>query len=408
MLVVKEENKRNLFLAISKLTDTRIAMGEERKDKGSKRTASGFEKKYINREIHDLLLPAAQKVGRKLNQDFELLLFQVTGVESSTLRTYKTSLNNFLKYTAENRGSFNLPRTKPGEDTIPAFYTIMCHILENYPREFQRIIDRFVIWGCTRFATNTVLNLTSGVIYYGDLLTGYGTTPRPNPKILERAKKLSKSGKGGAVPFPGKEIPLAFFEWLLLHDSYKYKFAGCFYAMMFYGNLRPSITYTLSPKNFIFIDKSGNKQQRPNSKTKQVILEVFRFKNQRNHTKSKRIPFTWNPNQTGPSPTNVIQVFRHLFKTHKRSPKFPTSAKRLRKLLKQFQAHTKTPFQTEIYSPESFRETMMGVSSTKLQPYQMMFITCHRSDRSIKHTYLRKQQQYAFRTYNNLLDTFFQ
>ena len=89
------------------------------------------------------------------------------------------------------------------------------------------------------------------------------------------------------------------------------------------------------------------------------------------------------------------------------SPKFSSSAKLMQQQLKQFRKETKTKFPWKAYTPESFRETMMGVAAKKLHPYQLMYVTSHKSERSIKHTYIAKQKTNTFQIYNNIIHNLF-
>jgi len=404
---IKSNEDLKLFHAISLITNARIKLGEQKKNKGSKRTADGHEKLYINREIKNILQPIAAEFMESLGYDFYVLLFHLVGVEASTIRTYKTSLGNFNKFILHYQNIVLMPERFQSDDHILTFYQIIESIMTVNPKNLQILIDRYIIWGASKKAKQTVLNMSSGVIFFGEFILDQ-PFPRPTKKLVARAKKLAKNGTGGAIPFPNEDLPLALIEWLLTQTSTKDQWSGVFYALMFYGTLRPTITYTLSPKNLKFINKFGTESKHPRKKTTKVILEVFRYKNQENHEKPKRIPFDWITTQTGPSPTNIIQIFRHLFKKHKTSPKFSSSAKLLQSQLQRFKKEEKLNFRPQKYTPESFRETMMGIASKTLHPHQLMYVTHHRSDRSIKHTYLAKQKEHTFEKYNQVINTLFE
>ena len=398
-----------IFEAISLFCNTRIKLGDKKKNRGSKRTADGHEKKYINREILAMLRPTSISIGKKLDYDFDLLLFHIVGVEASTIRTYKTSIRNFNRFMLSHQRVLLMSSNMKTKYPIIKFCMIISSILSENKQFLQKMINRYVIWGASIYAKRSVLNLCSGVIFFGEFLTEgiLYRFPRPTPKLIARAKKIAKNGTGGAIPFANQKLPLLFIEWLILQKNTKDQWSAVFYALMFYAMLRPTITYTLSPKCLTFWDKYENASPKPTKKTKKVILEVFRYKNQENHQTGKKIPFEWRTNQVGPSPTNIIQHFRHLFKKHGTSPKFTSSAKLMQNQLLRFKKAEKINFKMQKYTPESFRESMMGVAVEKLHPYQLMYVTHHRSERSIKHTYIVKQKTNTFNIYNEVINRFF-
>ena len=262
------------------------------------------------------------------------------------------------------------------------------------------------MWATFYDSKGTVKNLDSGPIFFGSFLIT-GRFPRISKELKQRAKKLAKPGTGGATPFSNEKIPLLFLEWLLSSDNVTNMWSGVFYGLMFFGTLRPSITYTLSPKCFYFVDKHGKRHSKPSRKTKQILLEVFQFKNQKDHEKPKRLWFDWVTETTGPTPTNITLTLLFLFDKYKVSPTFPKNAKRMQKQLKKFKKQEKIRENLEKYTPESFRETMMGSAAEKLAPHELMYVTNHQSDRSIKHTYIRKQKANTWKQYNKVIANFF-
>ena len=71
---IKSNQDLKLFYAISLITNARIKLGEQKKNKGSKRTADGHEKLYINREIKNILQPIMAEFMETLGYDFYVLL----------------------------------------------------------------------------------------------------------------------------------------------------------------------------------------------------------------------------------------------------------------------------------------------------------------------------------------------
>ena len=75
----------------------------------------------------------------------------------------------------------------------------------------------------------------------------------------------------------------------------------------------------------------------------------------------------------------------------------------MKKQLQEFKDSKGGRFDAQKFSPESFRETMMHVAAKKLAPHELMYITHHRSDRSIKHTYLQKHKTETYKTFNEII-----
>ena len=139
-----------LFQAISLVTNARIKLGEQKKNKGSKRTADGHEKLYINREIKNILQPIMTEFMEVLRYDFYVLLFHLVGVESSTIHTYKTSLGNFNKFILHHQNIVLMPERFQTSDHILTFYRIIESIMTINPSNLQTLIDRYVIWGASK------------------------------------------------------------------------------------------------------------------------------------------------------------------------------------------------------------------------------------------------------------------
>lgn len=280
----------HIYKAISFLTNARIELGETnyKKNRGSKRTADGHEKKYINREIGDILKPEVASLSESLNFNFHKVLFHLTGVEASTVRSYKTSLGKFNNFILEHQQTLLIPKSFKTSCHIITFCKIIGCIIQTNPQFLQVLMDDYLMWTTFHNSKGTVKNLDSGPIFFGSFLAT-GRFPRISKDLKQRAKKLAKPGTGGATPFPDEKIPLLFFEWLLSQENLKDMWSGVFYGLMFYGTLRPTITYTLSPKCFKFIDKHGEQHPKPSRHTKKVLLEVFQFKNQQDHEKPKRL-----------------------------------------------------------------------------------------------------------------------
>ena len=403
-------HQESIFNAINLLTAAVIKLGNQKRNKGSKRDADGHKKKYINTEIQHILQPRATRLSENLDFDFGVVLFQLVGVEAATLRTYKTTVGGFNRFMLDHQKLVLIPDRFRSKHHLITFFRIISCILYTREVHLQTIMHHYLIWGTTIKARNSIKNMTSGVIFYGEFITD-GTIryfPRPKKKYLKRAIKLAKNGTGGAIPFDNEHIPLLFIEWLILQDNPTDKWSGCFYAFMFFGTLRPTVTYTISPNNFTYLSKTGYITKNPTKDTIKVILNIFRYKNQINHTTAKPIPLDWLTHQTGPTPTNVVQTFRHLFHIHKRSPRFASSSKLIQAQLRRFKKATHTSFKMKHYTAESFRESMMGLLARKgLRPYEMTYVTHHRSERSIKYVYLAKQKKDTFRKYNIILNSLF-
>lgn len=403
-------NQELIFHAINLLTTATIKLGSQKRNQGTKRDADGHKKKYINREVKKILQPRATALSEHLDFDFDVVLFQLVGVEPSTLRTYKTTIGNFNRFILNHQKLVLIPDSFRSKHHLLTFFRIISSILTAREVHLQTIMHHYLIWGTTIKAQNSIKNMSSGVIFYGELFTDglIRYFPRPKKKFLRRAVKLAKNGTGGAIPFENEDLPLAFIEWLILQNNSKDQWSGCFYALMFFGTLRPTITYTISPTDFTYSNKYGYVTDNPTTDTVKVILNVYRFKNQVNHVTPKPIPLDWNRYQKGPTPTNVVQTFRQLFHTHKQSPKFAASSKLMQAQLRRFKKAKHLSFVMKAYTAESFRESMMGLLAREgLRPYEMTYVTHHRSERSIKYVYLAKQKKATFKKYNNILNSLF-
>lgn len=77
------------------------------------------------------------------------------------------------------------------------------------------------------------------------------------------------------------------------------------------------------------------------------------------------------------------------------------------KQMKKFRKKKNLKFKLDNFTPESFRETMMGAAAVKLAPHELMYVTHHQSDRSIKHTYIKKQKNNTWKMYNKVIENFF-
>lgn len=406
-LQLDEDHKRNIliFQCIAKMSEIRTKMGERKKNRGSKRTRDGHEKLYTNREIYKILIPFCDEWSEALDFDFSVILFNLIGVESSTIRTYRTAIGNFNRFCLEEQKFLKMPKGIEKNGHIYTFHQIIWYIIRKDPHFLQKLVNRFIIWATQNYSKRSVQNICSGPIFFGEFITDsfIKEFPRPNKKLLHRARKIARKGTGGANVFPSHKLPLNFIEWLLTQDDAKKLWSGVFYALMFYGTLRPTIAYTIHPGCFRFIDKEGQGSKKPNKKTRTVELSVFRYKNQLDHETPKVLYFNWNKKKRGPTPTNIVRILLKLFKKLKVSPTFNSSAKLMQKQLQEFKVAKGGRFDAQKFSPESFRETMMHVAAKKLAPHELMYITHHRSDRSIKHTYLQKHKVETYKTFNEII-----